>query len=320
MARLTFIVLAASVLRSWAVSTLRRSDTKRNFNVKVIREFDHEEKPFTQGLEYDPDTNTLIETSGSFPEGTKSFIRSIDPATGKTLWKKEDGLTGAFVEGITRTNGHWFASVYQEPRKALEYDSNFKYVRNHSYYFDGWGLTRTPDDKAFLATNGSSTVMKLDQDFKLLESKVAMCHGKPVPGLNELEMVRDFQGTKKPALLGNVYTSRIVLALDPDTMECTGAFHLEGLSEPFESGETSGYHVANGIAYRPESDTFFVTGKNWNKMFEVKLEEEHIATNSAFTKLAEWQESQHTAPGLGLIQLGQPRPVPTFTAARPDMY
>jgi glutamine cyclotransferase len=30
-------------------------------------------------------------------------------------------------------------------------------------------------------------------------------------------------------------------------------------------------NVLNGIAYHPERKTFFVTGKNWSKMFEVKI-------------------------------------------------
>jgi len=319
------VLLSAVVQRASAVSTFRQVDSRRSYGVKVIRELPHEDRPFTQGLEYDAKSNTLIETSGSFPAGTQSYIRAIDPKSGATLWKKQDGLNGSFIEGIAQvrgSNGHWFASVYQEPRKTLEYDENFNYLRNHPYYFDGWGLARSHDNKAFLATNGSSYVMTLDPNtFELLHSKVAMCHGKPVPGLNELESVENFQG-KGPALLGNVYTSRVVLVLDPKTMECTGAFHLEGLSEPYEQGEGQGYHVANGIAYNQVDDTFFVTGKNWNKMFEVKLEEEvgGIAGSSAFTKLAEWQESTHVAPGLGLFQLGAPRAIRTAAAQRPEAY
>lgn len=31
-------------------------------------------------------------------------------------------------------------------------------------------------------------------------------------------------------------------------------------------------NVMNGIAYNSETKTFFVTGKNWNYIFEVELE------------------------------------------------
>merc|ERR1711862_839528 len=116
------------------------------------------------------------------------------------------GIGSSFIEGIVQRGpeGHWFASVYQEPRSTLEYDQNFNYVRKHPYHFDGWGLTRSVDGASFLATNGSSSVMTLASDgsFNLKEAKQATCLGKPVPALNELEMVPDFLG-QGPALLGN---------------------------------------------------------------------------------------------------------------------
>lgn len=328
------LLLLYTALLPFAHSTkqqIRKESTglaTQTYSVKVVRVLPHINKPFTQGFEIDHDSESLIETSGSFPPGTESYIRSIDPTTGQTKWKTTDCLNGAFIEGITRVSGkdgHWFASVYQEPRRIIEFNSEFKCLGSHPLPFktDGWGLTRTPDNTAFLATNGTSTVMKLDQKtFQILETKVAMCGGKPVPGLNELEMVDNFQG-KGPALLGNVYTTRILLALDPNTMECTGAFSLDKIDESVEAGEKDGYHVANGIAYNQKTDTFFLTGKNWNKMFEVKLEEEPEMTSgadSAFAELSQWQESVHRAPGLGLIQLGPERSFLSTRVHKPEDY
>ncbi|MNY65143.1 Glutamine cyclotransferase [compost metagenome] len=34
--------------------------------------------------------------------------------------------------------------------------------------------------------------------------------------------------------------------------------------------------VLNGIAYNKKSDTFFITGKNWDKIFEIKIVNEII--------------------------------------------
>merc|ERR1740121_1588700 len=93
--------------------------------------------------------------------------------------------------------------------------------------------------------------------------------GKRVKGLNELEMVTDFAGSG-PALLGNVINTRSVIAIDPETMICKGVFHLEDL-EPKFAGETYGMHVANGIAYRKSTGSFFVTGKNWEFMYEINV-------------------------------------------------
>jgi len=145
-------------------------------------------------------------------------------------------------------------------------------VQHHAFPWMGWGFTRTPDGASFLATNGSEYVMTMDKSFGLLNSQVVSCLGKRVVGLNELEMVDDFMGSG-PMLLGNVYLTRVALVVDPRTMRCTGVFHLEGLGET-EPNEISGFHVANGLAYNHSSGTLFVTGKNWQKMFEVRIVED----------------------------------------------
>ena len=35
--------------------------------------------------------------------------------------------------------------------------------------------------------------------------------------------------------------------------------------------QVSNLDVLNGIAYHPKRKTFFITGKNWSKLFEVKI-------------------------------------------------
>jgi glutaminyl-peptide cyclotransferase len=37
--------------------------------------------------------------------------------------------------------------------------------------------------------------------------------------------------------------------------------------------ERAGSDVLNGIAYNPEAERFYITGKQWPKLFEVTFEE-----------------------------------------------
>ncbi|CAK0906154.1 unnamed protein product, partial [Prorocentrum cordatum] len=159
---------------------------------------------------------------------------------------------------------------------------------------------------------GTEYVMSLAAGtWKYESTKVAHCMGKRLRGLNELEMVEDFAGTG-PKLLANLVNTRLVFAMDPETMECAGVFHLED-TEPIAANERGGYHVANGIAYNKKSGTFFVTGKNWESMYEIAVSkapprvvshagdllESHLAlageykpldTKSYLLQLARWQE------------------------------
>lgn len=247
----------------------------RSFRVETLREVPHEGQPFTQGLEVSADGQYLVESSGGFPAGTQSFVRTVDPTTGHELHRLTSGLEGRFAEGIVQLpGGSWFLSTYED-KELLEFSPELdRVVASHPFPYTGWGFTRSPDGRSFLATNGSEYVMSLDRStLAVLSTKTATCLGKRVAGLNELEMVEDFLG-HGPTLLGNLYETRIVLALDPATGQCLGTFTLSGLSEPAQLGERSGYHVANGLAYNQSSKTLWVTGKNWAKMFEVQLLEE----------------------------------------------
>jgi glutamine cyclotransferase len=241
--------------------------------VKVLRKFEHAHAPWTQGLQFASD-GRLIETCGDYPEGVGSFVRELDPKSGKVQRSTSAGLVddagkNRFIEGIVEMGGRWFATTYED-KLAIEYDKNFKVVGTQHYPYLGWGLAVSPDSQSFLVTNGSEYVMSLGLGtWKHERTKVAHCMGKRLRGLNELEMVEDFAGTG-PALLANLINTRLVFAMDPKTMECSGVFHLED-TESIEANERGGYHVANGIAYNKKSGTFVVTGKNWESMYEIQV-------------------------------------------------
>lgn len=273
-----------------------------SYTANLIRVLDHEDFPFTEGLEFAPDESYLLETSGAYPQGTQSYIRKVDPETGKTVGEHlTKGLVdemgeSMFGEGITSMNGKWFALTY-DSKKAAEYDSNMTFVKWHPYAWQGWGLARSGSGTSFYATNSSEWLMELHPNtFEVKKAQQATCLGRPVPGINELEMVHDFMGTGKDILFGNVYETRLVLGLDPDTAHCVAVFDLSALGV-VKRGESEGFHVANGIAYRKSNGNFVVTGKNWDNMFEVSLSEDVAGTASGL--LADHLQAQ------SLLQRGQ---------------
>jgi glutaminyl-peptide cyclotransferase len=94
--------------------------------------------------------------------------------------------------------------------------------------------------------------------------------GKPVENLNELEWV-------KGELYANVWQTNWIVRIDPHDGRVVGAINLAGLLPPADivKGQTD---VLNGIAYDPQGDRLFVTGKNWPKLFEIKLHVQSGAT------------------------------------------
>ena len=62
----------------------------------------------------------------------------------------------------------------------------------------------------------------------------------------------------------------MVLIINPKNGAVDGIIDFDGLRSKVE--QIQGLDVLNGIAYHPGRKTFFVTGKNWSKMFEVTLQ------------------------------------------------
>ena len=58
--------------------------------------------------------------------------------------------------------------------------------------------------------------------------------------------------------------------IDPATGSVFGAIDLSGLRKEVKSANAE---VLNGIAYNKKTKTIFVTGKYWDKMFEIKVTE-----------------------------------------------
>jgi len=276
-----FIVLAQSRLlqddlRSKAFDDLVKTGPVV-YKATATRELTHVGAPFTQGLELVNATH-LLETSGAFPTGTKSMIRLLD-MDGNVVKSTEHGLENRFAEGATRIPEGWLVTTYHD-HKAVKYNEDLDYIGEVHYpEEEGWGLAHSPTVSRFLATNGSQYMMELSRNSLEVERTEAIrCLGHEVHGINELELVQDFQG-EGSILFGNLYQTRLVLGLDPLTFECKVVFNLEGFGE-YTPTESQGYHVANGIAQLPNGH-FMVTGKNWQKMFEIELTSSDSDSHSA---------------------------------------
>ena len=70
------------------------------------------------------------------------------------------------------------------------------------------------------------------------------------------------------SIYANVWQQDIIVRIDPQSGEISEVIDAAGL---LSLSESRGTDVLNGIAYNPESQTFYITGKLWPKMFEVRF-------------------------------------------------
>jgi glutamine cyclotransferase len=100
------------------------------------------------------------------------------------------------------------------------------------------------------------------EDFEVVDYINVYSGNKKIKSLNELEWLDE-------KIYANVYQQDAIAIIDPKTGTVEAIVDLSRLKTLVE--QHPDLDVLNGIAYRKESNTFMVTGKNWNKLFEIKI-------------------------------------------------
>ena len=136
----------------------------------------------------------------------------------------------------------------------------FRKLGEHRYPGEGWGLTTDPVTGRLIQSDGSDRLVFRDPEtFEELDLlSVTRPDGEPVRFLNELEYA---QGS----IYANFWTTETLLRIDPGTGIVTAEIDASGL---LDGVPVEGVDVLNGIAYDPEGQTFWITGKLWPLIFE----------------------------------------------------
>lgn len=231
------------------------SDVK-HYRLEVVAEYPHDTESYTQGLFFQD--GQLYESTGL---RGKSTFRVVDLETGAAK-RKLDFDKKYFVEGSVMLDGNLYILTWENKvvfiydAETLEYKSTRKYARQ------GWGITT--DGTCLIASDGSANLYFMDADLKLKERLFVTLNDRPVNWLNELEYING-------RIWANVYTTDEIVIINPRTGKVEGVVDCAGLLP--RNLYSSSTDVLNGIAYNPEDGKIYLTGKNWPKMYEIKLVE-----------------------------------------------
>lgn len=227
--------------------------------------YPHDTTSYTQGLEWHD--SVLYEGTGNYEH---SKLLKTDWKTGKILQEiKTSTDNKVFGEGITIVNNLIYELTWKD-HYVYVYDLNsFKKVKEFQWTFEGWGLTN--NGKQLIISTGSNTLYFVNPETFKIESQVGVFDNYgPVSNLNELEYVDGF-------VYANQYETNYILKIDATNgkvvgkVDCTDILSKSGLPyNPLRYDITTG-NVLNGIAYQSSSKTFFITGKLWPAMFQVKF-------------------------------------------------
>jgi glutaminyl-peptide cyclotransferase len=226
------------------------------YGYEVVNTYPHDPSAFTEGLFFLD--GFLYESTGL---ENHSSIRKVRLETG-TVVQKIDIASQYFGEGIVNWHDHLISLTWQTHVGFVFGLATLKLQKEFHYEGEGWALTQ--DGKQLIMSDGTPNLRFLNPDTLAPTGRLQVTfEGTPVRNVNELEWV-------KGEIYANVWETNWILRIDPKTGEVVGLIDLAGLLSPAEhtSGPDS---VLNGIAYDAQRDRLFVTGKNWPKLFEIRL-------------------------------------------------
>ncbi len=229
------------------------------YTYKIINEYPHDITSYTQGLEFFNDT--LYESTGQYKE---SKLRKVDYKTGEIL-KNVNLADEYFGEGLTILNNKIYQLTWRKGIGFI-YDVNtFKKLNNFKYGTskEGWGLCH--NNNIIYKSDGTEKIWTLNPETLVEQDYIQVYTNKgKITEINEMEYIDG-------EIYANRYQKEGVAIINPKNGAVIAVIDFSPLKKLVT--QHKGLDVLNGIAYNPKTKTIFVTGKRWDKLFEVEIVE-----------------------------------------------
>ena len=224
------------------------------YGYEIVATLPHDPAAFTQGLEFHD--GILLESTGRHP----SSVRRVRLEDGVVLHKRELDIQ-FFGEGLTAVGDRILTLTWQGGHGFVWDIDDLEPAGTFSYSGEGWGLTH--DDTRVILSDGTASLRFLDPVTLQQTGSVPVTYmGRPLDKLNELEFIDG-------EVWANIWQTNFIVRIDPATGVVKGVVDLTGiLPDPVANPADD---VLNGIAWDAENRRLFVTGKNWPKLFEIRL-------------------------------------------------
>ncbi|MEJ6792643.1 MAG: glutaminyl-peptide cyclotransferase [Lacinutrix sp.] len=233
------------------------NEAPKVYGYQIINTYPHDITSYTQGLEFY--NGELYESTGQKGE---SKLRKVDYKTGEVL-KNVDLADNYFGEGLTVLDKNIYLLTWLSGKgfvhnaDTFERKSTFKFGKSQ----EGWGICN--DGKMLYKSDGTEKIWYLNPETLVEDDHIQVYTNKGKIGkLNELEWING-------KIYANIYQKNGIVIINPENGATEAVIDFSPLKELVTKHK--GLDVLNGIAYNPETQTIFVTGKRWDKLFEVKI-------------------------------------------------
>ena len=235
------------------------TDQPNLYSYEIIVEYPHYISLYTQGLEFK--NNILYESTGL---NGYSSLRKFDVYKNQLIDVRflDDEYFG---EGLTILNNKIYQLTWKN-RIGFIYDlktMNMEKSFNYGQSSEGWGLAN--DGNNLYKSDGTEKIWIIDPvTLKEIDNIEIVTDKKKVKNINELEIVDE-------KIYANTYqfNKDVVLVINKLTGSVDGIIDFGNLRNKVK--QHNNLDVLNGIAFNKKRNSFFITGKRWDKIFEVKI-------------------------------------------------
>jgi len=270
-ATLIFVLAATTLPAQRGLRPFNGPFTAPIWGYEIVRTYPHDTKALTQGLVYK--NGFLYETTG---EREISSLRKVELETGKVM-QRYDVDPKQQAEGLAEYKGRWFQLTLMQGYGRI-FDSNFKETGRFDYGFTAetggsptaaWAIAFEGERMIIVGPTSSMHIFD-PATMKETQQIVVKDGANEVNSLDELELI-------KGELWCNIYRTPRIAVIDPKSGNIKRWIDLSGIAGPDGKGtmpvqpEATPDWVLNGIAYDPDGDRLFVTGKNWPSIFEIRV-------------------------------------------------
>lgn len=233
--------------------TVVPSDPPLPLAYEVVKTYPHPQELFTQGLVLDGEI--VIESSGQYGEsalstyklGTTTFIQheKVDPE-----W---------FAEGVALLGDSLYQITWRENRaQSYAWDGQkFTVGREFTYQGrEGWGVA--PWNNELIWSDGSEKLRFVNPSDMSINRTINVTSNLGLfRNLNELEIYKGY-------IVANLWQTPRIVFVNPENGAVEKVLDLNSMANDHKAQGTLNGIMVNG-------DNLIVTGKNWDKMYELKI-------------------------------------------------
>lgn len=224
-------------------------------DLAILDTHPHDTNSFTEGL-FCLD-GQLYESTGLYGQSRLLKHVSLDTGLPEDDAQLSDDLFG---EGCVYFHDYIYVLTYKEHVALLFHPETLALEKTYAYPREGWGLTT--DGEYLIAGDGTSKLYYLDDQMNTVRTLHVTYNGRKLENLNELEFIDGY-------IWANVWEKDYIAIIHPESGEVERLLSFADLV-PSADALKSSESVLNGIAYNPDTDTVYITGKNWPILYELE--------------------------------------------------